>query len=136
MPKGYTKKGGHGGAGRGQGNVFVRGALRAYGPKEDAQGRGIGKFGWQIGWRCRALRSAKPSRSRQKILEQVAEEASAYSKKRGGKKVSTARVDRCWKQVNRMLEDMRGDSPVSDYKPDTRARLSDNDYDDSSSGHQ
>ena len=28
-----------------------------------------------------------------------------------------------------MLKHMREDSPVSDHKPDTRARLSDNDYD-------
>jgi hypothetical protein len=76
--------------------------------------------------RCVQLRNAKPLRSRNDVLAQVAKE--------GG--ISTARVDRYWKQVNRMLEDMRGDSPVSDYKPDTRARLSDNDYDDSSSGQQ
>ena len=110
MPKPYIKKGDHGGAGRGQGNAFLRGKLRPYRPNEDALGRGIGKFAWQIGWRCRDLRNAKRTRSRTKILEQVAEEASEYSKKHFGEKVSTARVDRCWKQVNRMVEDLRDDA--------------------------
>lgn len=89
---------GHGGPGRGQGRKRKRGLLRPYERRE-----AIGKLAWKIGWCCRDLRQVKLLRSRDDIIEQVA----------GEFKVSTARVDRCWKQVNQMLGDLHDEADAA-----------------------
>ena len=102
-----------GGPGRGQGRRYVRGLLRPYARRE-----AIGRRSSAIGMRCVELRHAKPMRSRDDILVQVADEF----------KVAKARVRRCWACASNMIKDMREDSPVDDYAPDTRPRLSDDDH--------
>jgi hypothetical protein len=97
-----------GGAGRGQGRKHVLGKMRPYAKRE-----AIGKTSFRIGMRCVELRREKPSRSREGIIEQVAKESGR----------SADKVTRCWKWVSSMLKDLREDSPVEEYEPDTRPRL-------------